>query len=335
MEVKKHPALLASLVVLALAAVAGVVLSALEIGQFAANEAKLKTKDATAAALLDREPVALTEDNVKLAQEVLAKFTEAEAAHRAQLAGSPAAQFEADFKGEPGELGSEIKEFVERWRAKLKAEGLPVIAPKPDEFAFGFSRYYQTGVNPQKALSGVYRQTRIVDFLLKTLVDSKLKENVRLLSVEREPIELPGVSVGSFNKDETPAAHDASLRRPGLIQAETFRLRFTARTEVIRRFVNAVTDSGRPLSVRGIEIVPATREQLADPRPPGSPLDSVALPAGLFGEAPAATATTPAAPPVESKPELVIPSAPVVVTVTLAYLAPVKPEAAAVPSTNP
>ena len=332
MEAKKYPALIATLVVLALVSIAGIALSAVEISKFSANQKALASKDAELRRLLTAERVALTPENVDAAKESLAKFSSAEAAYRADLAGAAAARFDAEFKGDPGELGSEIKEFVERWQSKLKADGVKIVAAKPEEFAFGFSRYYQTGVNPQKSLSAVYRQTKVVDFLLKTLQDSKLKEEVRLLGVSRQPVELVGVSSGNFNKDEVSGETDSVLHRDGLLRSETFRIRFTARTDVVRRFVNAVTDARRPVCVRGLEIAPATKEQLQDPKPAGAA--DLALPANLFGDATAPAGDAPKADAV-AKPEVVVAATPVDVTVTFAYIEAVKPEAAAPAASNP
>lgn len=335
MEAKKHPALLVVIIALALACVAGVVLAGLEIAKFSSNENKLNAKDGELRRLLTAEKVALTPENVELAKSNLASYTAAEADLRTSLAGAAGSRFDVEFKGDPGDLGSEIKEFVERWHGRMKTENVRILAGKPEEFAFGFSRYYQTGVNPQKSLPAVYRQTKIVDFLLKTLLDAKIKEDLRLVSVSRQPVELIGVNTGNYNKDETPAVHDGALNRDTLLRSETFRIRFIARTGVVRRFVNAVTDAHRPLCVRGVDILPATPEQLQEPKPAGAP----ALPAGFFGEpapAPAAPGAKPeSAGPVVVVPETVVDATPSDITVTLAFVDVQKPEAPVLPAGNP
>jgi hypothetical protein len=344
MDAKKHPALIATLAGLGLVALTGVVLAGLEYGSYSNSSDKLARSDKSVEALLSGaridglpdKPVALTSDNRDAAAANLAALKAAEAALRDNLAGAtPAARFESSNSSaripDAGELGSIIKESVERWRAACHEAGVKLAVAKVDDFAFGFSRYFRTGVNPQKSLHEIHRQTRIVDFLVKSLIEAKLDGEVRLVAVDRDPVELPA-GTKNFNKDEVSGLTDKVFRRDGLLRSEFYRVRFVGKSDVLRRLVNVVTDSGRAITVRGVEVVTAAPELLVNPPEPGaanngSAVAAAALPAGLFGEAtpaPAAGDTAVA----EAKSEVVVPDAPSDITVTFEFIEPVKPEVA-------
>ncbi len=333
MDAKKHPALFATLVGFGLVALTGVVFAGIEYGAFSKSSSRLTSADRSVEALLTREPIALTAENKDSAADNLAALKAAEAAHRDNLAGAtPAARFEnpnsTSRTPDAGELGSIIKESIERWRSACHDAGLKLTTAKPEDFAFGFSRYFRTGVNPQKSLHEINRQTRIVDFLVKSLIAAKLDGEVRLVAVDREPVELPA-STRNFNKDEVSGLNDKVFRSEGLLRSEFYRVRFVGRSDVLRRLVNAVTDSGRALSVRGVEVIPAAAELLVDhvaPALAGAAAPSAALPAGLFGDTPPAAGD---AAPADAKPEVVVPDAPSDITVTFEFIEPVKPEVAA------
>lgn len=326
MEAKKHPVLVATLAGLGLVSLAGVAFAGLEYSAYTKFSDKLAKADRDATNLLTKEPVALTKENLDIANARLASLKAAEAAHRAELAGSAGKAFAKEFTGDAGELGSKIKKNVDDWRAAFRDASVTIVASKPDDFAFGFSRYYQTGSNPpQRALNDIYRQTQIVDFLIRALLESKVREDLRLVGLDREPVEIGTVKPGATaGRDEVTGLSDSTFSRAGLVRSEFYRVRFVAKTAVLRRFVNAVTDSGRSLSVRGVEVGTPTPEMLANPvaTAPGS-TEVAALPAGLFGDAtpPPADAAAPVA--AEAKSEVVIHDAPSDFTVTLEYIEPV------------
>lgn len=328
MEAKKHPALVAALLAFGLAALTGVGFAARAYLDFSSSSSKLAEADKKVAGLLKSE-VALTPDNVELAKANLEALKAAEAGLRQEISGAPSASFDVNYAGAPGDLGAVIKDSVEGWRAACRAAGVRIAVPKPDEFAFGFSRYFQTGnTPPSKFLRDIHRQTRVSDFLVKALLEAKLRDDLRLVALAREPLEIAGLERGTFNPDEVNPAgkRDAVFRREGLVRSEFFSVKFVARTEVLRRFVNAVTASGRSVAVRGVEAGLPPPELLADPKDPGAPGETLALPADLFG-APAAVPGAEA----PAKPDLpVVPDLPTLFTVTLEYVEPVK--AGAVPT---
>ncbi len=325
MEAKKSPALLATLAVFGLVALAGAGFTVFAYLDYSDASVKLAAADKKVASLLKSE-VALTRDNVDAAQSNLRALKAAEAALRLDLSGDGAGSFDDKYTGAPGDLGAVIKDSVEGWRTVCRKSGVRIAVPKPDDFAFGYSRYFQTGgTPPSKFTAQIHRQTRVTDFLVKSLLLAKASDDLRLVSVAREPVEVSGgVRGGNFAPDEVDPSsrRDSVLRREGLLRSEFFSVKFVARTDVLRRFVNIVTASGRSLAVRGVEVSQATPEQLANPGAPGAPGSAVALPADLFG----APAPAPGAAAAEVKPDApVVNDTPSLFTVTLEYIEPVAP----------
>ena len=326
MEAKKHPVLVATLAGLGLVSLAGVAFAGLEYSAYSKFSDKLAKADRDATTLLTKESVALTKENLDIANAHLASLKAAEAAHRAELSGSTGKSFAKEFAGDAGELGSKIKKNVDDWRAAFRDASVTIVASKPEDFAFGFSRYYQTGSNPpQKSLNEIYRQTQVVDFLIRALLESKVREDLRLVGLDREPVEIGTVKPGATaGRDEVTGLSDSTFSRAGLVRSEFYRVRFVGKTAVLRRFVNAITDSGRALSVRGVEVGTPTPEMLANPAAaPQAPGEPAALPAGLFGDATPTPAPDAAAPAAEAKSEVVVHDAPSDFTVTLEYIEPV------------
>lgn len=326
MEAKKHPVLVATLAAFGIASLAGVVLTGMEYSAYSKNADKLAAADRQANGLLSNESVALTKENLDVANAALAALKTAEAGYRSELGGSSAKAFAREFNGDAGELGSKIKKSVDDWRTAFRDASVRIVVPKPEDYAFGFSRYYQTGSNPpQKSLNDIYRQTQIVDFILRSLIESKVRDDLRLVSMEREPVELGAVRPGSnASRDEVSGINDSIFRRDGLVRSEFYRVRFVAKTGVLRRFVNTITDSGRALAVRGVEAAVPSAELLANPQSATTePGAVVALPANLFGDQPAADAAKPETPAVEAKSEVVVHDGPSDFTVVLAYVEPV------------
>lgn len=333
MEAKKHPALLATLVVLGLAALTGVVFAGRAYYSFSGASRKLAGADAKVDALLKNE-IALTKENVSLAASNLEALKAAEVSLREEISGAPGSRFEMNYSGAPGDLGAVIKDSVEGWRNACRSASVVLAVPKPDDFAFGFSRYFQTGATPPaKFTREIHRQTRVVDSLVHALLESKLRDDLRLVSVAREPVELAGVARGNFNPDEVDPStrRDSVFRRDGLVRSEFFTLKFVSRTDVLRRFINAVSASGRSLAVRGLEVSVPSPELLVNPKPQPSPGAAVTLPADLFGPAPAAPGA-PGAPGADAGVKSdapVVADAPSLFTVTLEFIEVVSPETAA------
>jgi hypothetical protein len=116
----------------------------------------------------------------------------------------------------------------------------------------------------------VDQQLQVIDFLYKTLVDSKIttpsKGLILLQSIDREPIETYEVvaagkpNAGTFGPVEGARNENdeflpsRTYRNPPLTEGLSFRLRFVSTTPTLRTFINKIRNSGRPFVITSIEI---------------------------------------------------------------------------------
>ncbi len=179
------------------------------------------------------------------------------------------------FKGEPASRTDayfDIAQFVDRMRTGAGEAGVKLAA---DE-RFGFSLYTNEGPEPG-LIQPVYRQRRIVEYLLRALFDARPRA---LLSVQREePLRVDGAA-----PDGAPAPRSApnsgastgatgdlftidpqvSARTPGYVDTIAFRIAFSGQTAALRGFMNALAAPEIPLVVRSVEVDSAPT---AGPRP--------------------------------------------------------------------
>jgi hypothetical protein len=239
-----------------------------------------------------KDQISLTPGNVDLAEKDLTELTDHLKSLREVLAGSPEAPLKPDNSTSASKLNSLIKQNVDEWK-KLCTDR-DVKMPPNDQCEFGFRRYIRNaGTSPKRDLPRVDLQRIIIDYLFKQLLESRPAGAPLLLqSIDREPIETyvlipegkPNAgayvpdSDGSKNENDefTPSR---SFRRPGLVDALSFRIRFVGTTSTLRTFINKLRSSGHPFAITSLEVGLAKPEE--------EKLLAVA--------APAATATAPAA----------------------------------------
>ncbi|MEN9402854.1 MAG: hypothetical protein RL091_1557 [Verrucomicrobiota bacterium] len=138
-----------------------------------------------------------------------------------------------------------------RGRLRKKAEASGVLLG-PDEY-FGFAALVQ-GIPPTSKAADLRRQQAEVEFLVETLLASAPRA---LIGVKREKGEGPAVTEtnGRANTSFVLPAY-RSLRRDGLIETDALQIEFTGETGTLRRFLNALAESARPVCVRGVEAEP-------------------------------------------------------------------------------
>lgn len=159
-----------------------------------------------------------------------------------------------------------IAAFVEKTRA-LAARARVVL--KPDE-RFGFAAHANEGPEPE-LLAAVFRQRHALQYLVEALMEARPQA---LLMVQRELPLTPaqraqrnqaaqpvGSAVGGAAGSDFFAIADlSSLRRPGRVESEGFRLEFTGRTPALRAFLNSLAAGPRPVIVRQVEVERVTTE---------------------------------------------------------------------------
>jgi hypothetical protein len=165
----------------------------------------------------------------------------------------------------------DIAGFIEKSRA-LAARAQVMI--KPDE-RFGFATHANEGPEAE-LVPAVFQQRQLAQLLVEALLEARPRA---LLGVQREhplttaqrmqrnqagPPETVapagGVSAGDFFDWSGPY----SLRVPGRVESEAFRLEFTGQTNALRAFLNSVAAFPRPVIVRRIEVEPVASQSYAD-----------------------------------------------------------------------
>ena len=164
----------------------------------------------------------------------------------------------------------DLAAFVERTRQL--ALGAQVLL-RPDEY-FGFGSHRRQG--PESGLvPAVFRQRLRLEYLLGALIDARPQA---LLAVQRErPRPDPGrpgatpapASLGGPADDFFDLDARLSLRLPGRVEGDAFRLEFTGQTRALRLFLNRLAAAKAPFFVRDVQVEPL-----------GLPADSATAPAG-------------------------------------------------------
>lgn len=178
------------------------------------------------------------------------------------------------------DLYFDLATFVERTRA-LAARAR--VAVNPDE-RFGFASHASEG--PEADLvPAVSRQGVSVQHLVEALIEARPRA---LLAVQREhpqtaaqrarrhqPVPadaIPAVSAGGQASDFFEFDPTLSVRVPGLVDSDAFRVEFTGQTTALRTFINALASFRLPVIVRRVEVEPLAAGVVhVDPAGPASP----------------------------------------------------------------
>jgi len=248
-------------------------------------EANLKTNLKKYQTLLNGAPLAegapavsLTSANVATAKKDFDALTKQRDDLRLAISAISANRFVGRENLASSDLASSIKQNVDEW-TKLAADK-DIRMMQNEKCEFGFRRYIRsTSTGPKgPTLPKIDQQLQIIDFLYKTLVDSRPntpnRSPILLQSIDREPIETYEVipagkpNAGSFgpvdgargeNDEFSPSR---TFRNPPLVDGLSFRLRFIATTPTLRTFINNIRKSGRPLVVTSIDITNPQPEAL-------------------------------------------------------------------------
>ncbi len=312
------------LIVLGAAFLAGLVMAYLAYSAGEETSRTLRATTVTEVGLLKgysfapgEDPVSLNEENVKAAQADVADL----AVHHEKLSALITGNLEMALLGKPSansaELSALLRESVDGWRKLAADQGVKLAPNEPT--SFGFHRYiHNQGTSPKRDFQKVDQQRRIIDFLVRQLIESRPAGSPLLIeSVDREAVETyivipegrPGA--GTFGPDSEAPRNETdefvparSLARPGLVDALSFRVRFVGYTPTLRTFVNKIRNSGRPLAVTTIDVGTTTKEiekLLSAPTSLVPAAGTGAAPAvvgtptlSFFDQAPAAAANGPA-----------------------------------------
>jgi hypothetical protein len=179
----------------------------------------------------------------------------------------------------------DIAAFVEKTRA-LAARAQVMI--KPEE-RFGFATHSNEGP-AEELVPAVFRQRWAAQYLVEALLEARPRALVGvqrerpLTAARREQRNQPaqaGAAVanpagGGASGDFFDFDTANSLRVPGQVESEAFRLEFTGQTPALRAFLNSLAALPLPVIVRRVEVEPLTSESAAAAASePGAPVPLV------------------------------------------------------------
>ncbi len=220
---------------------------------------------------LARQSPAPSVENQQAIEGELAAAQKTVAELRAALKGRDADWLATPVPAKSIDAYFDIAAFVEKMRAQAARSR---VAVKPDE-RFGFATHSNEGPEPD-LLPAVFRQRIVMQRLLDDLLAARPRA---LLSVQREhPLtaaqrtarQSPPAATGE-NQNTTPTQPPAprkgdvpadffepdarlSLRQPGVMGTEAFRLEFTGQTPALRAFLNSLAIFKVPLIVRSVTV---------------------------------------------------------------------------------
>ncbi|MDB6114389.1 MAG: hypothetical protein JWQ62_1334 [Lacunisphaera sp.] len=172
------------------------------------------------------------------------------------------------------DLFFDLAGFVEKTRT-LAARAQVML--QPDE-RFGFATHANEGPEPD-LVPAVWRQRIVGQYLVETLVESRPRALLRvqrerpLTAVQRAarnqplpasanpvPGDAPAAGTGGQPADFFEFDPQLSVRVPGEIESDAFRLEFTGQTAALRAFLNNLATFKLPLVVRSVDVQPLAAE---------------------------------------------------------------------------
>ena len=237
---------------------------------------------------LARQTPAPSEANEQAIAQELAAAGKSLAELRAALQPREPKTSPASTPAKPIDAYFDIAAFVEETR---NLAGRAQVMIRPDE-RFGFAAHMNEG--PESDLvPAVFRQR----LAAKRLVDALLEARPRVLvGVQRERPQTAAQRAQRNQSDQSaPAADNVvasaaaagdffefparnSLRVPGRVESEVFRLEFTGQTPALRAFLNNLANFPIPVVVRRVEVEPLLAESTSAVATPavGAPVPLVA-----------------------------------------------------------
>ena len=140
-----------------------------------------------------------------------------------------------------------ISDYKKRVASHIDVNAAPAPIKVPEEFAFGFDRYYKTTIIPEgEIVPKLDKQRQILRYILDKLIAA---DPTSIQSIEREDFENPKGRDTGFKID--PAI---SARVPDAIDTLAFQITFTGYTPTLRKFLNSLAYFQLPVVVRSVEV---------------------------------------------------------------------------------
>jgi hypothetical protein len=279
--IRRHPVFTTIMVLFALLIAGEIWYLRLLRGEVAVAERAVHERIAEIEQIQQRKP-APTNENVQAARTDFAQQAEVLATMLRVLNVTGPDELEF-FRGEPAtrpDAWFEVSQFVDRMTKEARKANVQL---RPDE-RFGFSAYTYEGPEPAY-IQSVYRQHRIVEYLLGRLFAARPRALIGVQREEPRPLDATPEAAGQ-PKGPTPARAasggasttmseifaidpQVSARTPGYVDTLAFRVIFSGHTSSLRAFMNALAAPDIPLVVRSVEVREGSRGLAADERDRG------------------------------------------------------------------
>lgn len=200
---------------------------------------------------LARQSPAPSEANEQAMDEDIVQAGRAVAELRVTLQGRTPDNIVEPSVAKPIDAFFDLASFVEKTRA---AAARAQVRLKPDE-RFGFATHANEGPGAGQ-VTAVIRQREMIGSLVDALLEAHPRELVGIQR-ERPPAKAPREQgTGMENRDFFDFTPPVSLRVPGRVESEGFRVEFTGQTSALRKFLNNLAGLSRPAVVRSVEVEP-------------------------------------------------------------------------------
>ena len=142
-----------------------------------------------------------------------------------------------------------ISDYKKRVASHIDVNAAPAPIKVPEEFAFGFDRYYKTTIIPEgEIVPKLDKQRQILRYILDKLIAA---DPTSIQSIEREDFEN---SKGRDRDTGFKIDPAISARVPDAIDTLAFQITFTGYTPTLRKFLNSLAYFQLPVVVRSVEV---------------------------------------------------------------------------------
>ncbi|MEN8828735.1 MAG: hypothetical protein ABF322_00290 [Lentimonas sp.] len=287
--IKKNRAFVLLVIICVLASVAGAYLAFAESGKVKSAQKKINSAEAQLSNLLVASPapsaanVTASKQNVVGLEAQLKKIRE-------NLQKGSRINASTDGIGVMAAIQQYITEYQGHVAGVTNEAGEVTPIQTPDNFAFGFEKYIQTGElsKDDNANAALDKQRQILSYIVNKLIDSK---PAGISSVQRELLEETNAAANKPTAATGFVINNAiTARVPGAIDTMAFSVTFSGYTDSLRAFLNSLAKFDLPIVVRSIEVERPQGSATTAAAPGRNDLDDIF---GAFGGASAAAVSEP------------------------------------------
>ena len=244
-QLKRHPVFFGFCIGSVLVFIGLIVLIFLESEKLSRAKAQVASVDGQLKALIYANP-APTNKNVKAAQTNLEELQERLKNTYEALQQGAYLNVSKDGVSVISSILRYISEYKKRVENHIDVNSMPSPIKVPDEFAFGFEKYFRSTLIPEgEIVPKLDKQRQVLNYILDKLIAA---DPTSIQAVKREDFEN---STGSKDFKMDPAI---SARVPGVIDTLAFQVTFTGYTPTLRKFLNSLAYFQLPVVVRSVEV---------------------------------------------------------------------------------